>query len=208
MTTKIRSSRIDRDRESRIGGAFLAILLLALALIASNSARADELVQNGGFESGDFTGWNVSGDVNGAAISDIAHSGNWAATFQTDIFGSVTLSQTLPTAGSATAPAVNDLVFWLKWVDFPPDYALVRWNGTPIFYLGNRQSFPYQRVEIPDLQSFGPAELSFEFSSNQDSTWFLDDISVTGPGVPEPGTLMLLGSGVVGLAGMLRRRLS
>lgn len=36
--------------------------------------------------------------------------------------------------------------------------------------------------------------------------WLMDDFSYIGGSTPEPGTLLMFGSGIVGLAGVLRRR--
>lgn len=41
---------------------------------------------------------------------------------------------------------------------------------------------------------------------NDPSYQALDDISVS-PSVPEPGSLILMGSGILGLAGVIRRKL-
>jgi hypothetical protein len=50
-------------------------------------------------------------------------------------------------------------------------------------------------------------QLTFGFKVGDSQSYFgLDDISLTSQ-TPEPGTLMLLGSGVLGLGGLLRRRL-
>ena len=186
-------------------------LLLCLAFTLGAAAAADELVTNGSFETGDFSGWTVSGYNEGAGITNdpmLVHGGSYAAWFRTmNDSQQVDLSQTLPTISGS-----YDLVFWLKWVDFPPDQFAAYWNGTLVAEIGLRQSFPYERLEIPNLPASGPSVLEFTFSSNVDndywSTWYLDDVSVTGPGVPEPGTLMLLGSGMAGLGGVIRRRIS
>jgi hypothetical protein len=40
-----------------------------------------------------------------------------------------------------------------------------------------------------------------------DDAWGQDDVSYSSQStVPEPGTLMMFGSGVIGLAGLLRRK--
>jgi hypothetical protein len=62
------------------------LTLLCLLLLLPQSAWADptNLVVNGGFETGDFTGWTVSGDTQAAQVinnSDLSHSGCCFAEF-------------------------------------------------------------------------------------------------------------------------------
>jgi hypothetical protein len=81
----------------------------AAALIgASSVASAANLVVNGGFETGDFTGWTQSGDTSSTFVeSFFVHSGNFAATFG-PIFSLGFLSQTLTT----TAGTGYTISFW------------------------------------------------------------------------------------------------
>src|SRR6202011_3988465 len=73
----------------------LGIIGAFLAITASAPARA-ELVVNGGFETGDFTGWTVS-DPNGIVIDNTdPNSGNADASLGTG-GATGTLSQTLAT---------------------------------------------------------------------------------------------------------------
>lgn len=187
---------------------FNGLFILCVSLMLGSTAFADELVTNGSFETGDFSGWTVSGYDAGSGITNdptLVHGGSYAAWFRTtNDSEQVNLSQMLPTISST-----YDLVFWLKWVDYPPDEFNAYWNGTLVAHVGLAQSFPYIRVEVPNLPASGPSDLEFTFSSNFNndywSTWYLDDVSVTGPSVPEPSTLVLLGSGWSLLVVLARR---
>src|SRR4051812_22535412 len=78
-----------------------------IAMLAAGSAKAD-LVVNGGFETGDFTGWIQSGDTVSTKVNTfIPHTGNFSVQA-----GPATslgfLSQTLP-----TTPGTNYTIsFW------------------------------------------------------------------------------------------------
>jgi hypothetical protein len=66
-------------RARNAGLAVTFLVLLATALIAPNAAWAANSVQNPGFESGDLTGWYVSGDGANMLVSSVdPHSGTYA----------------------------------------------------------------------------------------------------------------------------------
>ena len=105
------------------------------------------LVQNGGFEAGDFTGWTLNGSstYNSVTTSSDAfvHSGSYGAALGQ--YGSLGyLSQTLPTSAGQ-----NYLLS--LWLDNPsnsygatPNQFLVQWNGTTIF---NQTNLPYTSLD-------------------------------------------------------------
>ena len=116
--------------------SLILLSLLLLATPAALQAQTSNLVLNGGFETGNFTYWNVSGngfDVDNGSCGSYSgitpHSGNYEADFESD--GSALyqyLSQTLPT----TPGASYLLSFWfdndpLNFGDF-----LLSWNGNTI----------------------------------------------------------------------------
>ncbi len=155
-------------------------------------------IGNGGFETGDFTGWTFSGqaDVNfadsvdasqwygvtalqGVDDSQFVRSGIYGAFLgQTNWLGS--LSQTLPTiAGQKYL-----LSFWLaNPVIGTPNEFQVTWNGTTLFDqpdLGQFGWTNFQYVVTADTQS---STLQFGFR-NDLNAFALDDISVRA--VPAP----------------------
>ena len=91
----------------------LTLSAAALLLCAVGSARATgNLVVNGGFETGNFDGWTLTGNTGYLGVASYAaHSGNYGAFF--GAIGSptyLTQSQNL----STTAGDTYTLSFWLK----------------------------------------------------------------------------------------------
>lgn len=184
--------------------SFLGALVLSLALPHAALASPN-LVQNGGFETGDFTGWSLSGDTGSAFVSNNdPHSGQFAANFD-PVNDFVYLSQDLH-----TTPGVDyNLIAWTGWIDIPPDIWQVYWNGQLVLDQENFTSYPWTETSINNLlATSGQTELTFAFlMTDSQSLWSLDDVSVTPQTTPEPGSILLLGSGILGIAGILRRKL-
>jgi hypothetical protein len=143
------------------------------------------LVQNGGFEAGNFTSWTQSGDTAYTSVtsnSSFVHSGTYGADLGPS--GSLGyLSQTLPTFAGQ-----NYLLS--LWVDNPgsssdatPNQFLVQWNGTTIFNQTNMPYTTWTNLQFIVTATSASTVLQFGF---EDTPYYLglDDISVTPIPVP------------------------
>ena len=109
--------------------------------MASASSVADEfdpnLVNNPGFETGDFTGWTPGGNFgfNGVTCpgpSSIVHSGNCAG-----FFGPVGTPGTLSQDVATTAGQDYNIDFWLQAIGDVPSLFEVSFNGVTLLSLNN-----------------------------------------------------------------------
>ncbi len=182
----------------------------ALALTAfSAPAGAVELVTNGGFETGDFSGWTAAVDPAWSEVYDgAAHSGGYAGSFgaigSTDI-----LSQTLAT----TAGQDYTLSFWLQDEADPfgvatPSFFSVSFGGVTLFSLTDSEAFDYKSFSYDVVATGASSELVFQFTHDA-AFWDFDDVSVVAadaPAVPESATWGLMLGGLALAGGMARRQ--
>ena len=124
-----------------------------LALAAASSASA-QIVTNGGFETGDFSGWTGVGNngFQGVASGGVEHSGTFGAFFGP--VGSVGgISQTIAT----TAGDTYTFSFWLQDDGGAPSSFEADWNGASVFSLSNAPNQPFtlesfSRRQQPELR--------------------------------------------------------
>jgi hypothetical protein len=188
---------------------------IVLALFAfSTAAFAQNLVQNGGFETGDFTDWTLSGDTGLIGVCSVSncpggyapYDGTYSAYFG-PVGDTATISQTITTTPGDT----YTLSFYLaNPVGGTPNYFSASLGNSSFSFTNFGVAFNWQQFSLSTVATGDQTTLSFTFR-NDPAYWFLDDVSVTqgtSGTVPEPGTLVLFGSGLLGMAGVIRRKLN
>jgi hypothetical protein len=182
---------------------FKGLAFLAVVMVVSLPARAS-IVVNGGFETGDFSGWTQFGSTSFASVvSDppVPQSGVYGASFgEFDATGGI--SQTLAT----TTGAKYTVDFWLQneadpFGAFSPNSFAFSWGGVTQLTLANASPFAYKHYSFTLTALAGTTDIRFAF--RQDPAFYdLDNVAVTAA-VPEPETWALF---AVGLAGLVARR--
>jgi hypothetical protein len=187
------------------------LLMAALTVFGSGGreAKAGPLIVNGGFETGDFTGWATNGardlavEPNGHSFNGFAlpsHSGNFYANFGTATSFSPpvgTISQTV----SDSAGTNYTLSMYLRsdgggnsfGSPLLNEFKAV-WDGTTIYDMTNIPAGPYNLLSF-SVQGTGndTLMLSGMDNGNTPGALALDDVSLNA--VPEPSSVVLLSLG-------------
>lgn len=186
---------------------YAVLLALAVSLLLVQAAAAD--VVNGGFETGNFTGWTLSGNpqINdpyyaGVVIGEgYPRTGDYAAYFGTQVTLGF-ISQAIATTPGAPYTVSFSLCSQEDEGVGTPNQFQAIWDG---FAISNQVNIPDQPYALNSFTVTASTALTtLEFGFRNDPYYLLiDDVSVAV--VPIPGAVWLLGSGLVGLVGLRRK---
>jgi hypothetical protein len=188
--------------QKAIHGTAVALLFVAL----QTSGASANLVTNGGFETGNFSGWTTTNASSGSDyfvsnLTSWAIEGTCVAAFGATGNYDDTISQTI----STTAGKWYAFSFWVKhdaYNNLPNDFKAY-WNGNPVLNLVNTDTFDWHLYSFNEVAN-GPTTVSF--AGRENGVWYyLDAVSVTAAPVPLPPAIFLFAPGLVGLAAVRRR---
>ena len=175
----------------------------AALLVAGTPVQAVELVTNGGFETGNLTGFTDTSDPTTAFVSaTAAHTGKYGY-FNAMAGVDGILAQTVATRRNFTYV----YSFYLVSDGTMPNDVTVKLGDTVLLALTNAAGFGYTQFTGDVVADRDNAALTFAFR-NDNGSFGLDDVSLTStsvPPLPEPAAWALLATGF-GLTGIATRR--
>jgi hypothetical protein len=195
----------------------LALTVLAAGSLGISGIASANLLTNGDFETGSFSGWTTSGLTCSGVGSGFSaatggcvgydtdtgpHSGAAAAYLGTAAGGGV-ISQSFATVAGDTYLVDFFLATGAYQQAASPNSLVVNAGGNVLLSIVNGAAQGFVHYSYEFLATSSTSSLVFTHG-NQPSFFTLDDVSVTS--VPEPSSLLLMGLGLAGFAFFARRR--
>jgi len=191
-------------------------------LLAMGSAQAVEVAINGGFETGDFTGWTQFPNDGTQAITGDASSGSFAAQLTQTTPNNSLIKNANIGIGQVAPGTIIDISFDAKGstanggVIFAEVFSELDGGGTsageilgggPLAVTSDYQNFMFSTVAGPDVSGGVTFQIGAVCGADPgcSSEVFVDNVSVNV--VPIPAAAWLFGS-ALGLLGWIRRKAS
>lgn len=179
-------------------------LALMAGLMALSAPATANLVTNGGFETGSFSGWTQTGNTtfNGVQCpgAGLVPQGNCDA-----FFGPVGTTGGISQSFGTQVGALLHVHFDFRSDGGTPGSFLAQWisgSTTNLLSLSNPPSGAFQAFDFNVLAGAATSTIQFTFRDDP-GFMFLDNVQV----VPEPGSVALVGLALAGLAASRRRRI-
>ena len=207
---------------------YMPFVLLALFALVAAQAGATNLIQNGNFQSGDFTDWTIGTTGNGSWGTGYPVVTGWPLGGMNAAEGEVgevnftgsqeggTLTQSFNSAGGAATISLDWAAMGAGGTNADGGEFTIILNGTQVAQYDTGTINADQllngvltaNANLNSGTNTLELEVTRKYLTEPGGTpyQYVTGVDVEGT-VPEPGSLVLMGSGVLGLAGMLRRKL-